>query len=212
MELSRAEWIRDDGEDDGLAGWAPALSALRQLWSRMFRKAVEGRLSPRRPHRHLERGEPTKGDRRRSAGRQDHNRSQRRSARRPPRPATLAPPTDPGAAPEATSAERTRRFARRFRRPRRTDQGRRHLHQGLRSRLAANATGRADHRAGRRGSRLRRALPRAGRHARPAGQHSLPRTAAAGADLRRPRRGRADQLQRRAAAGDPRGLRRRVYR
>jgi glycosyltransferase involved in cell wall biosynthesis len=38
MELSRAEWIRDDGEDDGLAGWAPAASALRQLWSRMFRK------------------------------------------------------------------------------------------------------------------------------------------------------------------------------
>jgi glycosyltransferase involved in cell wall biosynthesis len=38
MELSRADWIRDDGEDDGLAGWAPAPSALRQLWSRMFRK------------------------------------------------------------------------------------------------------------------------------------------------------------------------------
>ena len=38
MELARAEWIRDDGEDDGLAGWAPAPSALRQLWSRMFRK------------------------------------------------------------------------------------------------------------------------------------------------------------------------------
>ena len=30
--------FRDDGEDDGLAGWAPAASALRQLWSRMFRK------------------------------------------------------------------------------------------------------------------------------------------------------------------------------
>jgi glycosyltransferase involved in cell wall biosynthesis len=38
MELSRADWIRDDGGDDGLDGWAPALSALRQLWSRMFRK------------------------------------------------------------------------------------------------------------------------------------------------------------------------------
>jgi glycosyltransferase involved in cell wall biosynthesis len=38
MELARAEWIRDDGEDDGLAGWTPAPSALRQLWSRMFRK------------------------------------------------------------------------------------------------------------------------------------------------------------------------------
>jgi glycosyltransferase involved in cell wall biosynthesis len=38
MELSRAEWIRDDGEDDGLGGWAPAPSALRQLWSHMFRK------------------------------------------------------------------------------------------------------------------------------------------------------------------------------
>jgi glycosyltransferase involved in cell wall biosynthesis len=38
MELSRADWIRDDGEDDGLSGWAPAPSALRQLWSRMFHK------------------------------------------------------------------------------------------------------------------------------------------------------------------------------
>jgi glycosyltransferase involved in cell wall biosynthesis len=38
MELSRADWIRDDGDDDGLAGWAPAPSALRHLWSRMFRK------------------------------------------------------------------------------------------------------------------------------------------------------------------------------
>jgi glycosyltransferase involved in cell wall biosynthesis len=38
MELCRAEWIRDDGEDDGLAGWAPAPSALRLLWAQMFRK------------------------------------------------------------------------------------------------------------------------------------------------------------------------------
>jgi glycosyltransferase involved in cell wall biosynthesis len=38
MELDRAEWIRDDGQDDGLDGWAPAPSALRLLWSRMFRK------------------------------------------------------------------------------------------------------------------------------------------------------------------------------
>jgi glycosyltransferase involved in cell wall biosynthesis len=43
MELARADWIRDGGEDDGgglggaAATWAPRISPLRRLWSRFFR-------------------------------------------------------------------------------------------------------------------------------------------------------------------------------
>ncbi|HEY2902579.1 MAG TPA: GT4 family glycosyltransferase PelF [Polyangia bacterium] len=38
MELARAQWIRDDGTPDRLTAFAPAPSALRQLWAKFFRK------------------------------------------------------------------------------------------------------------------------------------------------------------------------------
>lgn len=38
MELSRADWIRDDQKSEGLAAWLPVKSPLRRLWSRLFRK------------------------------------------------------------------------------------------------------------------------------------------------------------------------------
>ena len=125
-------------------------------------------------HRHAQRGEPAQAAGRRRARREDRDRPQRRRA--PRRRPTRSAGADGGDTDEDDAAATTTSFRCRVRRPK--------LRVGFVGRvvpikdvvtfvkacdlaLRIGRSRRAHHRPGRRGSGLRRALPRAGRAARP---------------------------------------------
>ena len=213
MELARAEWIEDQrpgaAEDARRAPGRRRCRRCARVWSRFFRTlsrlAYEqaGRivtLSEVNRRKQLDDGAPAGQDRDRPNGvtLPDGPRRRRRATTDGDAYATRWRRRRDSAAGAPAPA------ARRLRGARRADQGRHHVRQGVRSGAALGRARRAHHRPRRTRTPT---TPRAAARwssGSAAGADPLRRAEAAGGDLPRPGRRRADQLQRGAAAGDAR--------
>ena len=221
MELARAEWIEDrrpGAGDDAARIWAPQVVAAAAGLVALLPHAVAPGVPAGLAHRHAQRRQPAQAARRRRARREDRDRPERRRAprrRRRERRPTRRRHADAGRRRRDSAAGAPAQAARRLRGTRRADQGRGHASSRRATwRCADVDSRRAHHRPRRRGPGLRaRAAARWSRRLGPRGA----RSASSGPkppsdDLRRPRSGRAHQLQRGPAAGDARGLRVRACR
>ena len=199
MELARADWIPERAGGDPRVP-APTISPAAPAVVALLPRAVADRVPAGEHDRHAVGGEPHEADRRRRAAEKNVDHPERRRPRRASSPRTWP-----------SSASRVRAgsaIARRLRRSRRADQGRGHVHQGLRPRAARTSTSPSTSSGPTEedpayAARCRELVATLGREdeIRFVGPQPPAR------DLRRPRRGRADQLQRRPAARDPRGVR-----